>query len=106
MPAGRSGPRRCGDGKADSPPARRGRWNGFTSSTEFRSIDCCREKRRCLPFEGPSPPRPSSPRGRGGRKTKKKQILLFFLPPLPRGEEGRGGEGPSKGRHRRLPQEN
>src|SRR6185295_10005878 len=46
---------------------------------------------------GPSPPRPSSPRGRGGRKTKNEAqscFAFFQLPPLPRGEEGRGGEGP------------
>src|SRR6185295_2129621 len=104
--AGRAALRRC---KGRRSRSRRGRVRslagGKSSSRQGVAQFSC-GRRRCLPFEGPSPPRPSSPRGRGGRKKSKICFFFVFLPPLPRGEEGRGGEGPSKGRHRRLPQEN
>src|SRR6185295_1406235 len=65
----------------------------------------CRSGSRVRARRGaPSPPRPSSPRGRGGGRTKKtkNKSRFFHLPPLPRGEEGRGGEGPG-GADRSVP---
>src|SRR6185295_8943866 len=54
-------------------------------------VNFCRRALR-----SPPSPSPSLPRGREGNKAKKGTSLrcfLFFLPPLPLGEEGRGGEG-------------
>src|SRR6185295_7107289 len=47
----------------------------------------------------PSLPWPLSPGGREGNKTKKRNA---FLPPLPLGEEGRGGEGFGGARRRNF----
>jgi hypothetical protein len=44
-----------------------------------------------MPFEALTPPAPLSQRERG--KKGRKSRAFSFLPPLPLGEEGRGGEG-------------
>ena len=91
---------RCRAGTGGSASSSTGRWRSSSGPTSRRSTSrtgdassrrfgvCEGIRRRAL--RSPHLPRPSSPRGRGGRKT---FLFLALFPSLPLGERGQGSEG-------------